>query len=405
MSLRRAALSASLLLAACAGEEARPRPPRVSFLVAAGDSTYWVRTTERLRTRGSPIQLARYDGRYFELYPSDDDRSYFDAVLVGQRLWRRDLVGGDSAVVFDDTTVASLARWYAGEHPHERPLESDEEASEEPRIDVAAELSVVEQLGPFLSYEYRVDGTMIGGDDWHIVRRGVVDLRHGRAATLADVAGGEARRIADRGRALFSAALDSVIASGDERAPAATKSLAELRFDSTSFAVIVDGRRPAILYAAVGTGRETGGVTLELDPIPFEPPAWWDDVASTLPLPHGDSLVGRWRRGSVAVTVAPDSADADGYGLTVSDSLGRRWRAATLHARALRLFWLDDADSATVHAIARAFDEATLYSEETRVASRAPSARRRSLVMPATFRRHAAPRPARAPRARATPRS
>src|SRR5215211_4849688 len=65
-----------------------PAPPRVEFLLSAGDSTYWVRgTAGGLRMRGSPMLLAHYGGRFFEVYVADDDRSYYDALFVGQRLY------------------------------------------------------------------------------------------------------------------------------------------------------------------------------------------------------------------------------------------------------------------------------------------------------------------------------
>ena len=71
---------------------------------------------------GAPLTLANVDGRFYELYVADDDRSYFDALLVGQRIYRRDLVSGDSVEVFVDDRVAEVARDFAKAHPEERPL-------------------------------------------------------------------------------------------------------------------------------------------------------------------------------------------------------------------------------------------------------------------------------------------
>ena len=102
------------LLPAC--ESSGGGGPGVSaeFLLLAGDSTFWVKSKgdgERLRTRGSPIQLARYAGKFYELYVGDDDRSYYDAIIVGQRIFRRDLVSGDSVAVFEDSTITAFAEW------------------------------------------------------------------------------------------------------------------------------------------------------------------------------------------------------------------------------------------------------------------------------------------------------
>ena len=60
------------------------RPPAADFVLSAGDSSFWV-TSEggAIRFRGAPLELARVDGRFYELYVADDDRSYEDAVLSG----------------------------------------------------------------------------------------------------------------------------------------------------------------------------------------------------------------------------------------------------------------------------------------------------------------------------------
>ena len=151
----RTTLLSLLLLSACRGAE-RVRPPRAEFLVAAGDSTYWVTAGDQgVRVRGSPIQLAHYGGRFYEIYVMDDDRSYTGAEIVGQELWRRDLISGDSALVFRDTAIAGLERWYARLHPGDRRLGEDEDFDGEPRISATSQLDVVEHL----------DGTAVGGID------------------------------------------------------------------------------------------------------------------------------------------------------------------------------------------------------------------------------------------------
>src|SRR4051812_6217391 len=118
MPPRRPILSLTVALAfgAVAGchDGARPAaesPPAADFVLAAGDSSYWVTSDHgTVRMRGAPLELARVDGRFYELYVEDDDRSFEDAVLVGQRVYRRDLVSGDSLLVYEDTIVPHLAR-------------------------------------------------------------------------------------------------------------------------------------------------------------------------------------------------------------------------------------------------------------------------------------------------------
>src|SRR5205085_12290696 len=80
-----------------------PPPPHAEFLVATQDSTFWITTKgTNVRARGAPLTLAQYDGRFFEIYLADDDRSYPAALLVGLRVYRRDLLKGASVLVFED---------------------------------------------------------------------------------------------------------------------------------------------------------------------------------------------------------------------------------------------------------------------------------------------------------------
>src|SRR5918912_1346090 len=186
--LRRTLLLLPLLAVAC--RATRVAPPRANFLIVAGDSTFWVRSgAQGVRARGSPIFLARYGGRFYEVYVVDDDRSYYDAVIVGQQAYRRDLLTGDSLRLFNDTTIADVARTYAEQHPKDRPLESDEEPSDEPHTSATSELTPLDQYGPYLSLDYKADVTIEGGSEWHQARRSVVDLRSGKQASVADLFG------------------------------------------------------------------------------------------------------------------------------------------------------------------------------------------------------------------------
>lgn len=370
MSGRRTLSLLLLLLCACQSENRRRIAPLANFLLVAGDSTFWVREDGgELRVRGSPIQIARVEGKFYELYSADDDRSYYDAILVGQRVYRRDLLTGDSAIVFDDTTVASLARWYGREHPRRRPLEPNEEPSEDPHIDVAGEVEILEQLGPFLSWEYHVDGNMIGTGEWHTVRRGVADVRTGAVATLPELLGDSvAARIWKVGANLWANAVDSVLASQDIRAPAAARALGDFNYDSTAFSLLLDDRSPAIEFAASGRGARAGGTLLTLDPVRAPEPSWWSEVASSLPLVSSDSAVDRWRGGPNGVEVRYDTLGGPAR-LVVIDSGGGEWLVARVPAPGRRVYWLGDAGDTTLRALERAFDEAASYSGDTRAAS------------------------------------
>lgn len=361
-----------LVLCAC-GRDTR-RPPRTEFLVFAGDSTFWVRPEQaRLRVRGSPIQLARVGERLVELYVTDDDRSFRGALLVGQRIYRRDLITGDSSIVFDDTTITSVARWYAHEHPDDRPLRPEEETDVEPHVDVLGEVVTVDQHGPFLSFEYRVDGVLEGTNEMHEVRRGVVDLRDGSSATLPELFGDSvAAVLAAEGARRFTRTLDSVLASSDQRARDAISALPDMSFDARSFTLSALAREPAVEFAAVGTGPRAGGIILPLEPIRAPAPDWWADVRQALPETSADSMTERWSRGDLTVEARYDSiGDRATLVLRRTPPPGE-WRLASLPSPARRLYWFDGApDSASRRALTRAFDEAALYSEGTRTASRA----------------------------------
>ena len=379
MPARRAVASilAVLAVSSCGRGHDAPPPPQTEFLLLAGDSTFWVHyETSGLRVRGSPIQIALVGDRLTEIYVADDDRSFRGALLVGQRLYRRDLLTGDSALVFDDTTITSLARWYAKEHPRERPLRPDESTDAEPRMDVLGEVATLDQHGPFLSFEYRVDGVLDGANEMHEVRRGVVDLRDGTMATLTELFGDSAATaITAEGALRFSRALDSVITSTDDRARAAIPMLAELDFDPRSFTLVAVRREPAVEFTAIGSGPVAGGIVLSIEPIRAPAREWWGAVRGALPVSAGST--DRWTRGAIAVEARYDSTRNRADLFVAQPSVGRFWRLASIPAPASRLFWLESAaDSASRQALTRAFDEAALYSDDARTAVRPALPRR-----------------------------
>lgn len=381
---RRMSRRSILLLAALAlgcRPAAAPVPPRAEFLVAAGDSTFWVRADERgFHVRGAPLRLARFNGRFYELYTADDDRSFTDAVIVGARVYRRDLLTDDSVVVFEDTTIAGIARWYAREHPHDRPLDDDEDTPDDPSTSAYGDLDFLDQFGPYLSFEYRGDYDGGRDDAWHTARHGVIDLRTGRATTVVRLVGERAAdTVLHRGAELFRAAIDSVLHSRDARAARAIEAIHDFTFEPSSFTLTsVDGA-PAIAFAAVGHGARAGGLLLELPPIPVAAPSWWAGARVGLPTAESDSAGARWDHGRLALiarqavddSTVPDGGDR----LTVRDSAGRDWPVGPIPAPATHVYWLDPAsiDRTTRRALARAFDEAALYNEEVRTAMADPT--------------------------------
>ena len=341
----------------------------------AGDSTFWVHTgAAGIRARGSPLHLARFRGRYYEVYITDDDRSYTDALIIGQQMYRRDLLSDDSALVFEDTTISHIARWYGRAHPDDHPLEDNDDPDAEPHVTAQSELSTVAQHAQYLSYEYKANLTVTGSEEWHIARRGVVDLRDAAAPSVADIFGvSNAQYILRRGRSLFARARDSLRAANDPSSHEAARAIGDFRFDDASFNIAeVDGE-PAVKFFAPGHGARAGGYALPLPPIAVSAPAWWDDARDGLPASGASSDIA-WKHAGYRVVARATRNDS--AMLSLVDSSGHEWRISALPALPRRIFWVDSAsaDSATRHALARAFDEAALYSDEVRAASGRPRA-------------------------------
>ncbi len=351
-----------------AGTRAAPPPP-AEFLVATQDSTFWISTAgAKVRARGAPLTLARYDGRFYEIFIADDDRSYTDALLVGLRLYRRDLERGDSAVVFEDSIVPRVAREYSRAHPRAHPLAPDEDGDEDPPTQALADLQVVDVHGPYLSFEYHVDVTMAGTQPWHATRRGVIDLRSGKPARVADLFPSTvASALIDSGQRELSSAIDSVRGDSRESAQRAVAALSRARFDASSFVLTVPDSELAVEFDVPQRGSDVPDEVLPLNDLRPSSPEWWAEIAHDFP--HAEDELDRWRRPSPAgydLLARYDSA-AETARLVLVAGAGE-WPLRVVAAPVLHTFWLDRPalDSAQRRALTRAFNEASLYDESTR---------------------------------------
>jgi hypothetical protein len=162
-----------------------PPPPTAEFLVSAGDQTYWVRSDNSgLRIRGSPLILARTGGRYYEIFVTEIDRSFPKALFSGERVFRRELATGDSAVIYDDTTIVRMSDAYHQQHPSARLLRPDDDPDDDVAISAVGETDVLNVLGPYVALEHRVSIERVddtGDDD---TTRAVIDLRNGKAVAF-----------------------------------------------------------------------------------------------------------------------------------------------------------------------------------------------------------------------------
>ena len=374
-----------LLALACRQPSAAdvPPPPAADFVLAAGDSSFWVSSADgAVRVRGAPLDLARVDGRLYEIYVTDDDRSYGDAVMVGQRVYRRDLVTDDSLLVYQDTIVPRIARQYAQSHPDDTPLAPDEDESDDPLWTAATTLDLDDVAGPFVSYSLHADVERDDAPLWHTSRRGVIDLRTGGSATLAAVAGTASADVERTRRSVMEATLDSVRVRGDEVSERAAAVLPHYRLDPASFSITTLDGAPAVSFALPGEGDGDAGHLLALAPIRIGEPAWWSSAASSLPVTSVDGLRDVWRheRYEVVVHYDPDRGDAR---LVLRDSTSREFTVGRIPAPATRIIWLDHPpiDAGTRRALTRAFDDAMLYDESVRAVAwrrSAPPRRRAS---------------------------
>lgn len=392
---------AALAAAACQSGErpAQQLPPPAEFLVAAGDSTYWVRTTPNgIRRRGSSMMLARFGGDFYEIYTADEDRSFYDALFVGQRVYRRDLVSGDSALVYRDTIVPGAERHWASIHPGESPLRPDEDASDRPLASATADIELLDIHDGFLSLEHHTDIDVGGVRHMHRTIRRVVDLRSRRDASVQEAFGDSAgKAIIRSGVALYAAARDSIRDSREPGADEARNAVLDLFFDPRSFSLEDIEGRPAVTFVVPGTGDHSTGTALPLAPIPAAPPAWWASVVPTLPSAH-DSVEDRWAGPGYTVRARYDST-SESAALSLADSAGREWSLGPIPVPVRHVFWLDAPALDSIHreALARAFDDAVLYDENARLASRRDDGTSRSRVLFA-----AAPHRHRRPAARLT---
>ena len=342
--------------------------PEAEFVLAAGDSTYWVRNVNgTLQMRGSPMVLARVQGRFRELYVVDDDRSFESALFVGQRLYQRDLVTNDSGIVFQDTIVTALATRFERANPEARPLAPDEDPVGEPAASASAELTVLGVHGPFLSLEYHVDTTGVGDDSWHMTRHVVVDLRTGAEATLAGVLGDSAAAtVIGSGRRAYREALDSVRADRRPAARRAARILDRFQFDPRSFALAAPNGSLMVVFSAPGAGTGGEGYALPMRPLPVPEPDWWPEARRDFPTTAREREE-VWARGGYDVRAAYDSV-AESVRLAVVDSGGGAFQLGTITAPVHRIYWLDEPALTSTEraALTRAFDEAALYDESAR---------------------------------------
>ncbi|MDQ2915377.1 MAG: hypothetical protein M3T56_19295 [Chloroflexota bacterium] len=165
-----------------------PPPPTAEFLVSAGDQTFWVRSDNSgLRIRGSPLILARTGGQYYEVYVGEIDRAFPRALFSGERVFRRDLASGDSAVIYDDTVVVQMAADYRRRHPRAPILGPDDDPDDSIEVSAVGETDILNVLGPYVAIEHRLSIEHADEHSEDDTTRAVIDLRSGKLVELDSV--------------------------------------------------------------------------------------------------------------------------------------------------------------------------------------------------------------------------
>jgi len=342
-------------------------PPAAEFLVAAGDSTFWVRSADAgVQVRSAPILLTQVDGAFYEVFIAEDGIDYEDAGFAAARIVARDITRSDSLMLFDEGTVMREAAAWKQRHPGEEAIDpDDEQLPDDPATLVTEEIEILDVHGPWVTFNHLLDLDIAaeGADSVphrHEGKRYVINVRTGERATVATLFGAsEAARVIADARRLFAQLTDSIRTATDDRADMARETLESFRFDSTSFGLTNLGGKPAVAFLVPGNGIDGEALALNLPPIAAAAPDWWRAVQPTLPSWSADSSQVQWVRRAYTVMARPrDEGEALALSLVSSPSGGAEWPVATIPAPTYQLVPLDDppVNAAVRSALARAFD-------------------------------------------------
>ena len=155
----------------------QPSAPSAEFLVADGPSTYWVTSgAAGIHARVSPLILTRAGGRFYEVFVSETTRSYQDAVFSAEPIYRRDLVTGDTTLLWEDPKIKSWEKIYLARNPSAQLLDPDEDSDDAAvALSATGEADIIGVVGPYVLYSHRStieSSEMEQGD----TTRGILDV-------------------------------------------------------------------------------------------------------------------------------------------------------------------------------------------------------------------------------------
>lgn len=161
-----------------------PAPPSAEFLVADGSSTYWVKSGRNgIHARVSPLILTKANGRYYEVFVGETTRSYEDAVFSAEPIYRRDLMTGDSSLVWEDAKIRAWEKAYLARNPAAHLLEPGDDPNDDVSFSATGEADILGALGPYLLYTRRstLENANVERAD---TARGVIDMRVGKPVSI-----------------------------------------------------------------------------------------------------------------------------------------------------------------------------------------------------------------------------
>ncbi len=369
---RIATIGVALWLVGCTPAPRVGARPDTEFLVVSDDSTAWVRSSaDTVIVQRAPMLIATLNGRLIEIYVADDAINFRDATFLVNRVYRRDLVSGDSTLVFADSTVLRDVMTYVRTHPDAERLDDEEPPAEGARAFESA-ITPTAVVGSTIGLAVHNDHSL-GELGTHDSYRATVDLITGRRLSLAEIVtpAQAAATIVTARQNLIGAVM---LAGRREGAvgKAASRAIAALQFDSLSFTLARSGDSLAVQFLAhdeqvIDAVRDTHRFALE--PVALPAPTWWTVARRTLPRMLPDSST-RFDVGAVSLDV---KYDADDIALIKARS-GTAARTVTRMRGPLRRV-IAVGDSLVAprgqwrRALERAFVESGYYSEQVRAAS------------------------------------
>src|SRR5690606_20368404 len=131
-----------------------------------------------VRVRSAPILITFTDGKFYEIFVSEDGTEFENASLASARVYSRDVLKKDSLLIYEDPTARrEIARWKRV-HPNAQKLAPEDELdAEEPSTAITDEIEVIDVHGPWVTVQHSLDIDVEGrAGHRHTRRRAVLDV-------------------------------------------------------------------------------------------------------------------------------------------------------------------------------------------------------------------------------------